>query len=353
VKKEFLDKTIQFINKHSSHSSKIDIGFMGGEPTLAFEKMKYFVKKLQESNIDKDLKFHLTTNGSLLSPRIINFFYLNNFFIHISIDGPEDIHNRYRRFKNGGPTFNIIINNLRILKERHSEYYNSYVGFLCLLHPPYNLKKVFDFFNDNELFINNPVKYNVPIEDGSTFYEKFSETDINDYYIQKNKCYKDLVRKISNGIDVKDLDRDGIFTMYKSRLSRIYYRKHNPQDYIYPNGICMPLLRKTFINEDGKIFICERMLDRLCLGNIFNDIDRDKINEILDKYIEMCNPYKNCWLARICDHCWVSSIDDNKLSLIKKQKNCINTKSIYKEVFELYIFIYEQKSIFDNLYKIL
>jgi len=82
-------------------------------------------------------KFNMTINGTLLNKEKIKFLVQNQFSILISIDGPKEIHDRYRVFKNGKGTFNCLIKNLRSMKSMYPEYYNR--SFLFLSFPPSKL----------------------------------------------------------------------------------------------------------------------------------------------------------------------------------------------------------------------
>ena len=68
---------------------KTYIGFYGGEPLLAYEKIEYATLLLQEKNKkeNKNLKFSVTTNGTLLTGTMLNFFNLHKFTLLLSFDG--------------------------------------------------------------------------------------------------------------------------------------------------------------------------------------------------------------------------------------------------------------------------
>lgn len=65
------------------------LNFYGGEPLLAFELIKQVVSLLnaEHSNHDKKARYSLTTNGSLLSDEIIQFFNRHEFSVELSFDG--------------------------------------------------------------------------------------------------------------------------------------------------------------------------------------------------------------------------------------------------------------------------
>jgi sulfatase maturation enzyme AslB (radical SAM superfamily) len=45
--------------------------------------------------------FDLTTNGTILTKEMIEFFKLNKFTIHVSVDDNENIHDASRIYHNG------------------------------------------------------------------------------------------------------------------------------------------------------------------------------------------------------------------------------------------------------------
>lgn len=68
---------------------KIDIGFYGGEPLLAYEQIKHAVLLLQEKNRThyKEIGYSVTSNGSLLCHEMLDFFCRHNFSLMLSFDG--------------------------------------------------------------------------------------------------------------------------------------------------------------------------------------------------------------------------------------------------------------------------
>lgn len=124
-----------------------NFSWQGGEPLLSglefFEKAmglqdKYLPAGWSKSNI-------LQTNGTLLTEEWCTFFRENEFLIGISIDGPEDIHDIYRKDKNGVGTHKKVMEGLALLQKHHVEY-----NVLCTLNKV-NAKhpvKVYEFFKD-------------------------------------------------------------------------------------------------------------------------------------------------------------------------------------------------------------
>jgi len=83
----------------------------GGEPTLAgidfYRRAVSFQKKHNPST--GDIINGIQTNGTLIDDEWCRFFSDENFYIGISIDGPEDLHNRARLSATGAPSFKQVM----------------------------------------------------------------------------------------------------------------------------------------------------------------------------------------------------------------------------------------------------
>lgn len=64
----------------------------------------------------------IQTNGTLLTPEWCEFLRENGFLVGISIDGPRDVHDAYRRTSADGPSFNRVMQGLQLLKDHHVEW---------------------------------------------------------------------------------------------------------------------------------------------------------------------------------------------------------------------------------------
>ncbi len=100
--------------------------WQGGEPTLLglpfFEKVIALEQKYKRrgQNIENDLQ----TNGTLLDEDWCRFLKEHKFLVGLSIDGPEELHDRYRIAKDGKPTFKKVFAASRLLHE-HGVRFNS------------------------------------------------------------------------------------------------------------------------------------------------------------------------------------------------------------------------------------
>jgi uncharacterized protein len=94
----------------------VSFGWQGGEPTLAslpfFEKAVEFQIKYGDG---KSVGNGLQTNGILLDKEWAKFLRQYSFLVGLSLDGPEHVHDHYRRFKGGQPSWREVVDRAKLL----------------------------------------------------------------------------------------------------------------------------------------------------------------------------------------------------------------------------------------------
>ena len=64
----------------------------------------------------------IQTNGTLLNDEWCEFFKQNNFLIGVSIDGPQEFHDEYRKTGMGRPTFRDVMKGINLLNKHGVEW---------------------------------------------------------------------------------------------------------------------------------------------------------------------------------------------------------------------------------------
>ncbi|MEG1312071.1 MAG: radical SAM protein [Romboutsia sp.] len=117
------DKVINFIakkiNEESDDVYQPIVIFHGGEPLLNFEIIKYIYNKLNNV-VKKNIRYDMTTNGTILNDEIEEFILNNIDALSISLDGIKESHNKFRIFANGSGSYDIVIKNARRLLSKSS-----------------------------------------------------------------------------------------------------------------------------------------------------------------------------------------------------------------------------------------
>ncbi|HLK50013.1 MAG TPA: anaerobic sulfatase maturase [Bryobacteraceae bacterium] len=98
--------------------------FQGGEPTLAglkfFESLVELQKRYGRSG--QSVSNSIQTNGILLDRAWCEWFRSYNVLVGLSLDGPEDIHDRYRLNKSGHPTWAKVVEAAELLRAAQVEF---------------------------------------------------------------------------------------------------------------------------------------------------------------------------------------------------------------------------------------
>jgi uncharacterized protein len=114
-----------FINSYISSQPTpiVEFVWQGGEPTLlGLDFFKRIMELQKPFSGKKTIANSLQTNGTLLTDAWCAFLKKHKFMVGISIDGPKEIHDRYRRDRKGNGTFEQVMRGLKLLQEYGVEY---------------------------------------------------------------------------------------------------------------------------------------------------------------------------------------------------------------------------------------
>lgn len=102
---------------------EVSFAWQGGEPTLMGVSFFRKAVELQARYAGgKRVTNGLQTNGTLLDDEWCEFLADRGFLVGLSVDGPEDLHDRYRVDKRGKPSFSKVMRGLDFLKKHGCEF---------------------------------------------------------------------------------------------------------------------------------------------------------------------------------------------------------------------------------------
>lgn len=320
------------------------IGFYGGEPLINFNLIERIISYVKHNYKDNSITFTVTTNGTLITRDIAKYFIKNNVRLSISLDGPEEIHDRYRVFPDGSGSFNIIIQNLKMINAIDKAYYRRNVYFQPLFCPPFNYKRVINFFMNNDLFtpktifITNYVK----LDDSSVSLDCYGEEEqlSDDIYLGKLKR-----SYLLEGGSTKQAD-NFLRQLFTKELVKFHARPqgfcNHFYKYIQVPAICIPGKRRLFVDSDGFFHICERIEHSYPIGHVNEGFFLNKIKTLLNDYCSLsAQDCCNCWAFRLCGICFVNFLKGGKLDsdyrktvCEKERKRILANLIIYMSIIE-------------------
>jgi uncharacterized protein len=108
-----------------------NFGWQGGEPTLAgLPFFEHVVRKQQElKEQHQTISNALQTNAILLDKDWAQFLREHRFLVGVSIDGPQELHDKYRFDYGDNETFSRVMKRLDLLREHKVEF-----NLLCVVN---------------------------------------------------------------------------------------------------------------------------------------------------------------------------------------------------------------------------
>jgi uncharacterized protein len=272
-----------------------------------------------------------------LNKEKIDFLIRNKIKITISLDGSEKIHNRYRVFKNGKGTFLIIFNNLSNIKKYSNDYFSKYVSINAVLAPPYDIEDTISFFYKNPILkkIGGRIKISFVDSYETTFFKDFNLEDN-----EKNK-YKKFIKLRSNFNKSLIEGTYNSLTIEKELFRRSFYDIHTrimePLGVLYPpQGTCYIGQRKTFVDVNGKIYMCEKVGNNYEIGNVYSGFDYERIYNFYKKYEKFFRDCNDCWALRLCKKCFNNIRKEDEFNEQRKKEMCGSRLNIFEKSLESY-----------------
>jgi len=357
---EVARKAIDLFLDHSMLSNDITISFYGGEPLLNKPLIQDCVSYVNANDSNQHVRFHITTNGTLIDDEMIQLFIENDFALCISLDGPKEIHNRNRVYRNNRGSYDKIVENLQKIKKLNPRFYQN-LSFNMVISPPYDLLAHYDFVRNSELIPTGELVKPLKIASSNTLYfEQFTPDELKlKGEDELRKLYRSAA--IENCLNSPFPQRDLEFLQsYLNRdMTTIYQRpsRERLSETFHPGGTCVPGSKKLFVTVDGRLFVCEKCCtttDNLCIGSVTDGIDYDKVVDLIDEYSNLCpEDCLNCWAAAFCEICFVVAEDGtNGMRAEKKRIACANVrKRSHEGLIFCYSILEENPRAFDFIRK--
>ena len=249
--KTMVDKALIFADGDCSFA------FQGGEPSLAglpfFRALTDYVK---DHPNPKKVRVHYSfqTNGYNLNEDWAKWFVENQVLVGISLDGPKEIHDRYRVDHAGKGTYQKVMSSIQLFNKYHVDYnILTVVTSATSRHG----QQVYNFFKKNDFRYQQYIECLDPIgeiQGGYEYsltperYEEFLKTTFDSWYLDmKSGRY--------------------VYNRYFENLMMIIARQG--AESCNMRGVCGA---QWVIEADGSVYPCDfYALDEWYLGNISQD----------------------------------------------------------------------------------
>ena len=237
----------------------------------------------------KDFTFSMTTNFFNADDHI-EYLADNGFFINLSLDGPQEVHDKNRRTKGGEPTHEKILSNLRRMEEYFPGYVDSHVFVLATCKDPIDLPKIVHFFEESPYFVSH---VNGVDPKGRISSEENTRGNTEN-------LIREFRRRILQGEDPRVLRR-----LFDQDLKAMAMRDERvmPSELML-NGSCYPGRRRIFVDVGGDYHPCERFGPRAVMGSVEKGFQDDRPMQLIESFATIRNSLcGECWAQRVCTPC--------------------------------------------------
>jgi len=262
---ETINKSIEFLFKDET-IKKLEYGFFGGEPLLEWEKIKYATEKIEKIAKEKNIKVNrtITTNGALLTEEKVKWLHDNLFYMVVSLDGNEAMHNTHRKFCDGTGTYKEVINGLKNLQK----YYKNKEYSINIVITPQNVEYLSD--SVKEIYLE------LGVEDIGLSSDLYSNWD--DYALTWEREYKKL------GDFFLEMYRSDRFIKMSFIDDKIATGIKGAYD---PCKTCTFGENEVIVAPSGNLYPCERLIgddndENMIIGNVYTGYDFKKKFNLLN-----------------------------------------------------------------------
>lgn len=277
---------IDFLLKKSGMIKNLEIDFFGGEPLMNFSVIKQLVEygRNEEKKYNKNIRFTLTTNGTLLNDDNIKFINEHISNVVLSLDGRKTINDHMRVYENGGGTYDDILPNYKKLVESRDCDKDYYIR---------------GTYTRNNLDFCNDVIH-------------IAESGFNQISVEP------VVLNSGDEYSIREEDLPQIFNEYENLALKIIERRKNGEAFNFFHFMidldAGPCIYKRIkgcgsgseyisVTPEGDIYPCHQFVghSEYLMGNIHkNELNKDMQTIFANNNITSVDDCKKCWVKYFC-----------------------------------------------------
>jgi uncharacterized protein len=311
-------KAIDFVIEKSGPRHNIEVDLFGGEPLMNFGVVKQIVDyaREQEKLYNKNIRFTITTNATLLNEENMDYIDKNMGNVVLSIDGRKEVNDNIRVRYDGSGTFDSILPKIKSMiavRDKSKQYY---------VRGTFTRENI-DFYEDvmslaAEGFKEISVE---PVVLEPTHPLSLRHEDLPGIFEQYDKLTETLIEREKNGEGFKfyhfNIDLNGGPCVYK-RISG-----------------CGAGHEYVAVTPEGDIYPCHQFvgMSDFKMGTVFEGaINNDIVDLFKNGHIYNKPKCMNCWARFYCSGgCQANNYNFNKdihvpyelgCEMLKKRAEC-------------------------------
>lgn len=319
-------RCIDFFAEHSAQAEELSIAFYGGEALLHFDLVKLGTAYARERMGDRILRFSISSNGTTLTTPVLRWLAENpDVSVTITLNGPY--HDQHRKTVNGEGSLHTIMDHLQHIRRKYPDIWEKQVRFIANKTSDLEIPQLRTFYQ--EQIGRNP--------DAVT---SIRPDMANDKIAQICSSDQSTVLAMTRHLREEYLQTNDPFlkTCFDPGLGMIHDRAILEDDRTAYVPSCLPMSGRLFVRCDGTFNICERVSDKLSIGNLEQEFDWKQIYRLYEQFLTFVDRQcRSCWAQRLCTFCYQDIIGaDGEMISNMPNSFCERSKADVLEKLKMY-----------------
>ena len=172
-------------------------------PTAWYDQATAILQRSLKEHGADGLEFtqHVQTNATLINDAWCDCFRRNRIVVGISVDGPEDIHDAHRRFRNGRGSHAMAMKGIEALHRHEVPFHCISVVTADAMEQP---ERMYRFFRDNGI---SEVGFNVEEQEGINTTSSMQGSEMEEKYTNFLRAFWRLSEKDGYPVILREFDQ--------------------------------------------------------------------------------------------------------------------------------------------------
>lgn len=265
--------------------ARLNLAFLGGEPLVNRKVLRAATERAAElaGGRGARITFSITTNGTLLTEDDGRFFEQHGFAVTISIDGPQEVHDKLRPFKGGAGSYDAVMKRVAPLLKMQRRMQVS--ARVTVTPSNLSLRQTLDTFIAAGF---HSVGFS-PMLSAPTGQGEMQSQDLELMLGEMIDCGREFERASRSG-------KRYPFANMVNAMREIHRGTHRP----YPCGAGAGYLG---VSADGDLAACHRFVgdEEGAMGSLDDGIDLSRQADWLaTRHVHRQEPCQSCWARYLC-----------------------------------------------------
>lgn len=317
-------QAVDYLVKHRGEQKRVYVVFFGGEPLMNLSLIQDLVSYMKEIEKIDNITFgmSMTTNGTLLTDDIIDYCDKNRISIKISIDGPKELNDRNRVYKNGMGSYKVIMEKTERLRNNGMVSARATITPSCV---------------DQDKIEEHLRKEGFASVSSALAHEFFSNED----YLRAYKYLSSGMDRVRQMLNKKQHDIDQL-----NQIGFVGYLRSIHQSKEADFG-CGAGRKMIAVDINGDVYPCQRFVgvEECKLGNIC-ELELDQKKFLNKTYIDSKERHKcrKCWIRKLClGTCAHSSFINTGKITENSESLCTFYRALYEDAVNFYVTLSDEE----------